>query len=290
MGSVYLTGLADWCRAAGLEVFEQAGWQTRGRSSGGYEPGRPWCVMWHHTASYSSPVNDAEYIATGSADSPLANVLLDRTGAVWICAAGATNTNGKGGPYPVSRGTIPADQMNTYAVGIEAANDGQGEPWPLEQIDAYFVLSLTLTGRLGLSPVDVCTHQVWAPTRKIDPARADAVIGEWRPSSSTSAGTWDLFDIQAELLERAGEPPPPTPGPPAKGRPKMIVVALDSNGTAWIGDGIKRQPLTDGDVFTRYVLVHGATGSFVNTSGRAVNGWEDVQTVDPFTLEALGRE
>ena len=50
-------------------------------------------------------------------------------------------------------------------------------------------------------------------TRKIDPATADAVQGPWRPRASTSSGTWELYDIATELIDRAAAQPGPTPTP-----------------------------------------------------------------------------
>lgn len=289
MGNRYLTDLANWCRAAGLATIEVDGWQHRARSSGGFDGDRPWCVMWHHTASSTDPTNDVNYICYGSPDAPISNLLLDRSGMVWVCAGGATNTNGKGGPVAVSRGTVPKDSMNTHAVSIEAANDGVGEYWPQPQIDAYFALSLMLTDRLGLEPSDICEHQVYAPDRKIDPAVADAVLGHWHPRRATSSGTWLQSDVIDELWRRAGSPAPgplPPPGPPLEDD-DMLVVALDENGTAWVGNGIQRSPITDNDTFTRYILVW--SGRFKNTSHADVNGWEDVATVDNFTLASLGK-
>jgi N-acetylmuramoyl-L-alanine amidase len=302
MGANYLTQLANWCREAGLTVVEYDGWQTRARSSGGFESGRPWCIMWHHTASKTSPANDASYMCHGSPDKPIANILLARDGVVWVLAAGATNTNGKGKAIGVSKGTVPKDSMNTYAVGIEIANNGVGEPYSQAQIDAAFVLSNTLAEHLSLHPTDVCTHQFYAPDRKIDPATAMAVQGPWRPDSVTSSGTWDQSDLEAECLRRVGaEPPDPDPDPPPAqpGYPVpaptkddvSMVVALDSNGTAWVGDGITRQPITDASTFDNMVLL-GKQGCyrFVNTQGQGVNGWGNVQTVGQVTIEALGRE
>jgi hypothetical protein len=294
VGSRYLTGLADWCRAAGLVVVEVNGWQTRARSSGGYDDGRPWCVMWHHTASNTSPGNDVAYIID-SPDAPLANLYLARDGAVWICAAGATNTNGKGGPHAVSRGTVPLDKMNTYAVGIEAANDGVGEWWPAVQVDAFFALSLTLTERLGLMPTDVCHHSVWAPTRKVDPARADAVEGDWWPRATNASGSWSLPDTIDELAARAGQPPPhplpPLPPTPTPVEDDMtITAALGADGTIWVGDGMTRYGLPNMDVFSNYVVL-GLSGCyrFVNTSGQPIRELGDVAEVGAATLEALGR-
>lgn len=296
MGSRYLTELANWCREAGLVVHEESGWQTRSRSSGGFDGNRPWCIMWHHTASESSPQNDVNYMCYGASDRPLANILLDRNGEVWIMAAGATNTNGKGQALGMSLGTVPKDSMNTHALGIEAANNGVGERWPQKQIDSYFKLNNKLTSKLGMTPGDLSTHQYYAPDRKIDPATADAVEGPWQPSDVTSSGTWSVGDIRHEAIARADVLPPPDPGPsPDPGPPPpiakdgdMLVVALDNNGTAWVGNGVERVKLVDEDVFRRYILVWGGVGRFINTSGQPVNGWEDVARVDDFTLTSLG--
>lgn len=213
MGSTYLTELANWCRSAGLHVIEEPGWQTRARNSGGYDYGRPWCIMWHHTASQASAASDVNYIIN-SPDGPLSNIYLARDGTVHIIAAGATNTNGKGGPTPISKGVVPLDSMNSYAVGIEAANNGVGESWPQAQIDAYFDLSNCLTSRLGLLPTDICTHAEYAPSRKIDPAKANVVQGPWKPGSINSSGTWNNDDIRQECNRRAGTQPAPQPPDP----------------------------------------------------------------------------
>ena len=161
--------------------------------------------MWHHTASRTTPANDVAYIVSGNPYAPVANLYLARDGAVWVCAVGATNTNGKGGPYSTSRGVVPVDQMNTHAVGIEAGNNGIGETWPVEQIDAYFALSNTLTANLELEPTDLCHHSVWAPTRKIDPARAEAVDGDL-----VAAGVEQLGIVESRRHPGRG----PQPGPP----------------------------------------------------------------------------
>jgi hypothetical protein len=247
--------------------------------------------MWHHTASKTTPANDVGYIVAGSPDAPIANLYLDRDGIVYVCAAGATNTNGKGGPYRTSSGVVPVDQMNTYAVSIEAANDGVGEVWPAEQIDAYFQLSITLTDRLELDPTELCHHSAWAPTRKVDPARAGAVDGDWFPRSTNSSGSWNLDDTQDEAARRAGAAPlpPPLPTPTPLEDTMRITCALDANGTIWIGDGITRRALPDMAVFSNYVVL-GLAGcwQFVNTSGQVVRELSHVQPVGADTIEALG--
>ncbi len=211
MSGTYLTSLADWLRDAGLNVVEYDGWKSRARSSGGYTNGRPWGIMWHHTASSTSPQNDASYMCNGSSDRPIANLLITRDGGVWVLAAGATNTNGKGGPWTWSRGVVAADQMNLAAVGMELANAGTGEAYPSAQIDAAFGASIAIGKALGLASSDLCQHQSWAPSRKIDPAAAAGVQGSWRPSSCTSSGTWEQADTIAEHVRRWSAAPAPTP-------------------------------------------------------------------------------
>ena len=211
MGARYLTDLADVLRAAGLPVIEVDEWESRGRSSGGFDDDRPWCIMWHHTASDTTPENDVSYIVYGCPDAPVSNLYLERDGTVWVCAAGATNTNGKGAAQIMSRGVIPADQMNTHAIGIEAANDGLGQEWPQVQIDAYFRLNNALAAAYGLTPGDCCTHHEYAKDRKIDPAVAIAVEGPWTPEAVTSSGTWSVDDVREECWLRS-ENLPPIPG------------------------------------------------------------------------------
>lgn len=212
MGDLYLTELADWLRVAGLDVYEYQGWKTRARSSGGYTD-LPLCVMWHHTASPASwdGQKDADYIAENADIAPISNLYIDRSGTVWVIAAGATNTNGTGNSLIFSRGTVPMDCMNTHAVGVEMGNDGIGEPWPQVQVDAMFTVSNTVNAHCGNQPFDVSTHWFYAPGRKIDPARAESVQGPWQPKACTSSGTWDLEDIQAECMARA-KPPTNTKG------------------------------------------------------------------------------
>lgn len=229
MGSLYLTSMADWLRAAGVKVVEYDGWKSRSRSSGGYESGRPWGVMWHHTASSTSPQNDADYMCHGSSDRPIANLMVARDGTVWVLAAGATNTNGKGSGVVWSRGRVPDDSMNTYAVGMEICNSGVGEGYSQAQIDAAFAASTAVCKALGLADSDLSEHNTWAPDRKIDPATAAGVQGPWRPASCTSSGTWEVDDLVAEHVARCNTAPAPAP------EPEDIMASGSSS--LWLGGG-----------------------------------------------------
>ena len=163
--------------------------------------------MWHHTASKTDPANDARYMCHVSAVKPVANLLVARDGVVWLLAAGCTNTNGKGQAQSFSRGTVAASTMNSYAVGIELANTGVGETFPVAQLNSAFVASNAINRRAGNRPTDVCTHQLYAPDRKVDPAGPCA--GSWQPHTCTASGSWNCADVKAECAARAGAPPPP---------------------------------------------------------------------------------
>ena len=229
MSGTYLTEMANWFREAGLKVVEYDGWKTRARSTGGYATGRPWCVMWHHTASNTTPENDANYECNVADAKPICNVNIARDGTVWVLAAGATNTNGKGMATKFSKGTVPADSMNVYAFGIEIANNGVGQPFPQPQIDAAFVVSNVINQRMGNKASDVCTHQCYAPDRKVDPARgAGTVQGTWHPKEITSSGSWDVDDVKSECALRSA--PTPEPEPDREDDDMLFVVAYEADG------------------------------------------------------------
>jgi len=202
---IYYVEMVDVLRGAGCVVQENSitnGWQSRARSSGGF-PSPPLGVWWHHTASNTSPQNDLSWQIDGCDDAPVGNWLLDRDGVWWPVAAGASNCAGKGGPHTFSRGTVPLDSGNTRGWQVEVANAGTGQAWPQVQVDSYFRGSNALNLHVGNQPSDVITHNVWAPTRKIDPATAAAVQGPWAPRSCTSSGTWNLDDIRDECERRS---------------------------------------------------------------------------------------
>lgn len=262
--SIYLIDLANWLWGAGLNVVEYPGWQTRARGSGGYSD-LPLCVMWHHTASPASwdGQKDADYCTVGDEDAPLANLYINRAGTVWVCAAGATNTNGKGKSISFSRGTVPMDSMNTRAVGIEMGNDGIGEQWPQAQVDAVFLVSNLLNQKFGNQPDDISTHQFYAPDRKVDPATTN-VAGPWQPTSCTNSGTWDRASVQAECLARAGSSgqPSPKPLPPdshLKDDDTMLRAAKnqDTGNTYVLGDGDNAQTMDNLDATERDLRVAG---------------------------------
>jgi hypothetical protein len=113
----------------------------------------------------------------------------------------------------------------------------------------------------------------------------------------TNSGTWSRSDVQDEAARRVGVEPPPVPLPGEPGTPappigeddKSMIVAIDSNGTAWIGDGMTRYPPTENDFNVKVLLGKDDCFRFVNTQGERVSNWNNVHTVDDNVIEALGR-
>lgn len=159
-------GLVNHLRRWGLKVQEKDGWRHRGRPYNFY----PRAIIAHHTASGSQSGNFAsESVVTfGRSDlpGPLCQVLLGRDGTVKLIAAGYANHAGYGGP----RAGIPANQGNTYTIGIEAENNGVGENWSKKQLNAYYRLCAALMVWMGTTDTSkVFGHKEWT-SRKIDPA------------------------------------------------------------------------------------------------------------------------
>jgi len=163
-------GLPTHLRRWGLKVEEKDGWRDRGRPY----TFAPRAVICHHTASGSESGNFASEatVTFGRSDlpGPLCQFLLARDGTVKIIAKGYANHAGVGGP----RAGIPENMGNTYAYGIEAENNGLGEPWSPAMLNAYYRLCAALLDYMGTKDVSkVFGHKEWAPGRKIDPAGID---------------------------------------------------------------------------------------------------------------------
>lgn len=205
MGAVWLPDLPDVIAAAGIPVKTWPGWETRCNSKGGYTA--IYGIAVHHTASNATATNDMTYMWNIAPLRPVGAIYLARDGSVTVGAAGQTNCQGLGGPLATSKGVIPLDQGNRYAIAIEAANTGIGEVWPQAQQDTYVRLCAALVAAYGLQPSDVFAHHEWAPTRKIDPFGPS----RWGQRS------WDMdlfrADVAAALAPPTPDPVPPTPTP-----------------------------------------------------------------------------
>lgn len=155
-----LTWLAAELRAAGLDVWESPGWETR-QTRDGFDPQG---VVCHHTATSSAWADGHVYylLRDGRRDlaGPLAQIGIERDGTVVLVAAGRCNHNGYG-------------EWGNDSVGIEAYNDGVGEPWPEAQLDAYRRTCAVICRHFGWSSDRVKAHRETDPSRKVDPAGID---------------------------------------------------------------------------------------------------------------------
>jgi peptidoglycan hydrolase-like protein with peptidoglycan-binding domain len=167
MYSIYMPRqlwIAQVLRDAGLTVREAPGWETRGTAT--FDPVG---VMWHHTASGPNWTDQSltNLLVNGRPDlsGPLCQLQLNRDGSYVVIAAGRANHAGAGAWNGITTG-------NTSFIGIEAANDGVGEPWPAAQLDAYYRGTAALIRHINGSVENVIGHKEWT-TRKIDPRGID---------------------------------------------------------------------------------------------------------------------
>ena len=154
-----LTWLADVLRAARLTVVEHDGWQQRGADLLHVEG-----LVCHHTASKPTASDAAvcRILISGRSDlpGPLSQLGLARDGTVHVIAAGKANHNGHG-------------EWGNQSVGVEAFNDGVGEPWPQPQLDAYVAVCAAICRKAGWPAAKVKAHRETDPTRKVDPRGID---------------------------------------------------------------------------------------------------------------------
>jgi len=173
--------IADQLRDYGLTVIEEPGWKVRGPWT--FEPQG---VVVHHTASRrGSDVPSLRIVTHGRSDltGPLCAVLIGRSGVCHVIAAGRANHAGRGG----YRGLTG----NSSVLGIEAENDGIGEPWPDHQLAVFHRATAALLDGINRDYSWCCGHKEWT-TRKIDPAGID--MNDFRRSVA--------------LLLKQGEPMP----------------------------------------------------------------------------------
>ena len=183
-----LSWMADVLKDAKQKVAEQPGWKTRGRS----DVGRIEIIICHHTAGgLQGNMPSLGTITNGRGGrnplaGPLANLGLGRDGTWYVVAAGRANHAGAGQWAGCTNG-------NSEGIGIEAENNGVGEPWAEVMLDAYRHGCAAMCKHLGLDANRVCGHREYAlpKGRKIDPTGIDmaafrrevaAIMGGFAPA------------------------------------------------------------------------------------------------------------
>jgi len=141
-------------------------------------------VVAHHTATGPnwSDGHVAALLRDGRRDlkGPLSQLGLERDGTFVVVATGKANHNGYG-------------EWGNDSIGIEAYNSGVGEPWPMEQLDAYVRGTTAILRRLDLDSSRVKGHRETDPKRKIDPAG------------------FDMERFRRAVQDQLNGPPAPTP-------------------------------------------------------------------------------
>lgn len=203
--------LAKLLRSHGLKVVVVPGWYKRGRpaSAGGFNPVG---VLCHHTATKKTSKIGAviSLLVNGRSDlpGPLCQIGLGRDGTVYLIAAGRGNHAGAA----KASGTVAAGDGNELYIGVEAFNDGLGEPWPQIQMDAYellcAVLSLFVTQN---SANTVRGHKETSVTGKIDPTfsmdnfrtAVGVLMGELRKPRKPGTSRGEHVDAAIASLKKA---------------------------------------------------------------------------------------
>src|SRR5690606_17517465 len=101
-----------------------------------------------------------------SAPAPISQLYLSRSGEWWVGASGRCNhvLIGDKGPH---RG-----YGNHQLIGIEAANDNRGEPWPAVQVESYARGVAAICRKMGWGADRVVAHREHQ-SGKSDPAGID---------------------------------------------------------------------------------------------------------------------
>lgn len=170
-----LSNMAAVLRKHGLTVVETAGWSNRGYAGQDLQDVRG--VLWHHTATGRNAYtySDAPTLnlcINGRSDlpGPLCNIVLGRSGTVYLTAAGVGNHAGRG-----ESANIPANMGNHYMIGIEMESSGIAPfDWTEDQkrVAPYLGAALELGYLMGLPPelrVQI-GHKEYSYEGKIDPA------------------------------------------------------------------------------------------------------------------------
>lgn len=194
-----LLWLVDAAQATGYPVVEVNGWQTRGSILF-----NPKALIWHHTAGPTTgDMPSLNILINGRTGipGPLSQYGLGRSGSIYVVASGRAHHAGAGGWAGLSG--------NGSVVGIEAEHTGRsGVAWPAVQLDAYRKLSAQILRRLGVSPLYMCGHKEWAPTRKIDPIDLDmnnerARVAALLTNPTQEDDMWQYLNIDESLVRHA---------------------------------------------------------------------------------------
>lgn len=194
-------------RAEGLTVVEIGNWKTHNRNHKG-----PWGPingsMLHHTVSRGE-LSTVELCRAGytSLPGPLCQVVIAKSGKVYLISAGRANHAGGGDPNvlqavideqygarpPVPRvGNADGVDGNAHFYGAECENLGDGkDPWPEIQVESMVRFCAAVSREYRWTEKSAIAHREWS-SDKPDPA------GPGMPA---------MPDVRARIKERLAHPP-----------------------------------------------------------------------------------
>ena len=243
-GGRMLVELADVLRGAGVAVEEVDGWPYRARSGAGFPASGP---VGDHRPPHRiragdgrarrRPVHDARLRRQADGEP------LPRPWRPLVGLRGGGHEHQRQGWPAAAR--CPQDSANSRVIGIEAGNNGVGEPWPDAMQDSYVAGVAALAAAYGIDPAHVYAHHEWAPGRKIDPA------GPSRFGSRNQHSSWDMDRVphrrrrSAAACRRRTQPvDSPVPAAPASA---TYVVQRDDSwwsiAAALLGDPARTWPV-----------------------------------------------
>lgn len=224
-----LHNLAANLRKYGLTVVEIDGW--RNRAFAGQDMTEIRGVLWHHTATPRSNFARSDVPTLGTClngnaftPGPLCQLMLGRSGTVYVLAAGLCNHAG----YGVAAG-IPVDTGNRYFIGVEMESSGIAPAdWTADQLRVapFLGAALELEYLMHLEP----EMRIQLGHREYTSARTPNLGGKIDPYNWPGGEDGLRAAINGRIAEFAGGTKAPTPAP------AKPVPAGPSNGGAYVPD------------------------------------------------------
>lgn len=124
--------------------------------------------------------------------------------------------------------------MNTHAIGIEASNNGVGEPWSKAMQDNYVKGVAALAKAYAIPNDHIHSHQFYAPDRKIDPAGPARFVNNQNLKWETNSGM-NAFRAEVKAITSGTTPPPPDKEDEVAYK---LIRETNAAGSAWISSAI----------------------------------------------------
>lgn len=199
-----MTTLGAWLKAQGFAVDDND--VPLGRTS-------TWkgvsFLLVHHTASSDNGPEQhiANYVRKGNSGTypPLAQIMLGRSGKVWMCSRerpgqpdpGRASHAGNGSGYGVAK-----DSMNEHSIGIEVQCDGSHKlATHAGQYATLIDLLAALCRRYSVPVANVIGHKEWSTTGKVDP-RDDMNVIRADVAKKLRKGTVSSDNLDYDHLEK----------------------------------------------------------------------------------------